>query len=421
MNREPKGRGRAGGWSFVMAAIFVAACGPVAQVEVMTLEPGPYRHRVTAEGVLASARVTPISVPAEVQGNVRVAWVAEEGIRIQAGDLVARFDDGAMRDQLTEGEAERTTVSHRKTKGEVERMGRNAEIDNDLQVAELELDVAQRFQLEDDSVFSRQEIIESQIDGALAEDRRDHALDSHVSQRALAATNQALLAIEERKADLKITQAEGGLQALEVRAPHDGLLTLKRDWQGEPVQVGSELWRGQAIAEIPDLSTLEAQVFVLEADAGGLAPGKAASVVVDAQPDVTYAATITQVDAVAKPRFRGSPVQYFGVTLAFEGDVDTTGLKPGQRLRAILVLAEEAEALVVPRQAVFATEGENHVWVRVGGGFESRAVEIGASSLGLVELVGGVTAGDVVALESPFGGGETESTNTPGDLPATGS
>ncbi len=405
----------------VMALLLMTACEPVARVEVMTLEPGPYRHQVTAEGVLASARVTPISVPQDVRSNVRLAWVAEEGVRIKAGDLVARFDDSAMRDQLTEGQAEMITVGHRKTRDGVERDGRNAEIDNDLQIAELELDVAQRFQLEDDSVFSHHEIVESQIDGALAEDRRDHALDSHVTQRALAETNQALLAIEERKADLKISQAEGGLQALEVRAPHDGLLTLKRDWQGEPVQVGSELWRGQAIAEIPDLTTLEAQVFVLEADAGGLAPGKSASVVVDAHPDVTYAAQITKVDAVAKPRFRGSPVQYFGVTLAFEGEVDTSGLKPGQRLSARLVLAEEAEALVVPRQAVFATEGGNHVWVQADGGYESRLVEIGASSFGLVELVDGVAAGDVIALESPFGTGETETAATMGGVSATGS
>ncbi len=389
------------GIALLAVALVWSACGAVEQVETMTLEAGPFSHRVTAEGMLASARVTPISVPSEVEWRVRLAWVAEDGARVREGDVVARFDGGEMKDQLTDGRSEMSTVGFRISKGEVERSGRSAEINHDLNVAELELDVAQRFELEDDSVFSRHEIIESQIDGALAGERRDHAIDSRATHVSLTQTERALLAIEERKAQLKISQAEDGLLALDVRAPHDGLLTLTRNWQGEPMQIGTELWSGQVIAEIPDLATLEAKVYVLEADAGGLEVGRSATVTVEARPDISYEATISKVDAVANPRFRGSPVQYFGVTLVFSVGAETVGLKPGQRLRATLLLAEKVQALVVPRHAVFDAEGENHVWVRTSSGFTARPVEIGASSMGSVELTDGVEAGEVIALQPP--------------------
>ena len=83
---------------------------------------------------------------------------------------------------------------------------------------------------------------------------------------------------------------------------------------------------------------MEAEVFVLEADAGGVAEGQAAGVIVEATPEVAHPAKVTRVEAVAKPRFRGSPVQYFGVVLAFDGSAEADGaarsvMKPGHRVR----------------------------------------------------------------------------------------
>ena len=160
------------------------------------------------------------------------------------------------------------------------------------------------------------------------------------------------------------------------------------------------MWQGQPIGELPDLSVMESEVFVLEADAGGLETGKAATVTIEAHPEKSFAAGISRVDAVAKPRFRGSPVQYFGVTLEFEAP-EGLSMKPGHRVRATLLLEEVAEAVVVPRQAVFTEGNEHHVYVRNGSGFAPRKVEIGAKSVGLMVVSSGLDAGEVIALERP--------------------
>ena len=60
----------------------------------------------------------------------------------------------------------------------------------------------------------------------------------------------------------------------------------------------------------------KAEVFVLEADAGSLAVGLAAEVVVEAQPGRTWAAKVQRIDTLAQPRHPEVPVHYFGVTLA---------------------------------------------------------------------------------------------------------
>jgi multidrug resistance efflux pump len=98
----------------------------------------------------------------------------------------------------------------------------------------------------------------------------------------------------------------------------------------------------------PALDAMEANVYVLEVDGSGLAEGQPAEVVVEARPDRTFAAKIKVVDKLAQPRQQGSPVQYFGVTIALDTS-DRELMKPGQRVRAGLVL-DQQDALVVPRK-----------------------------------------------------------------------
>lgn len=402
-------------------AVLLAACGGASDApptyEVVSR---PFVHRVTAEGVLEAAQATALAVPAGVDRTVRLAWLAPEGSRVEAGQVVARFDPQPIEEQLAEGRAEHARSSFERRKAEVEGEAAVAALDTDLALADLELDVAQRFQKTDANVFSRHEIIESQIDENLAQARKEHAAGSRQVQAALGGTEIDLVAIKQRQAQLKIDQATQGLAALEVRAPHAGILSLARDWNGEPMQVGRELWEGQELAEIPSLDSLEAEVFVLEADAGGIAEGKPAEVVVEAHPETAYAARIQRADRVARPRFPASPVQYFGVILGFDDELPA-GLKPGQRVQATLLLEEIDEALVVPRQAVVPAAGGHWVYLWHGDGFRPRAVEIGASSVGLVVVTGGLEAGDVIALRPPAGielGSEV--TEATGAAPAAG-
>ncbi len=380
--------------------LLVMGCNNRDSVPTCAVQRRTFEHRVTAEGTLKAAEITVISVPPEVQRSVRIAWIAPDGVAVRPGDLVARFDPTDMEEQLRSGQGDLESATLEVGKMEAASDTARGSLETDLQVAELEVNLAQRFQKTDDAIFSRHEIIESEIDGRLATERKQHATDSRAIQERLARTNLELLNIKRRRAQMKIDQARDGLQALEVRAPHAGLLTLARGWRGEPPQIGSEVWKGQQIAEIPDPTTMQAEVYVLEADAGGLAPGKPATVVIEAHPERQYSAVIGRVDTVAKPRLRSSPVQYFGVTLELE-TTDPEVMKPGHRVRATLLLVNLEDALVVPRQAVHERNGERVVFVRNGRRFKPCPVQVKAASLGLLAIDGAVSPGDLVALREP--------------------
>lgn len=381
------------------------ACTDTRSVPTYQVAERPFAHRVTVEGTLEAAQATVLTVPSEVRGAVRLAWVAAEGTAVEEGDVIARFDPKPMESRLVEGRSELDRANLRIDKTHVESDAKQADHETELKVAELELDFAGRYQKVDDVIFSRHDIIESEIDHDLALHRKGHAIEAQSIQRQLSQTELDLLGIEQRKANLRIDQAQNALAALEVKAPHSGILTLVRDWRGEVPQVGSEMWTGLPIGEIPNLGKMEAEVFVLEADAGGLEAGKPATVVLEAHPEELYEARIGRIEAVAKPRFRDSPVQYFGVTLELVGD-SQLGMKPGQRVRASLQLAALDQAIVVPRQAVFQDGDTYSVYVREGADFAPRQIEIGPTSLALVVVTKGLEAGEIVALERPAGADE---------------
>ena len=385
----------------VAAAIaFVAFDSTEEAVPLIEVRNEPFQQRVTAEGVLEAVRSTPMSAPPRTRGSATIAWMVEDGIFVGQGDVIVRFDPMEQERELVEGEVALSTARSKLRQSQAQSDATLIDVERDRQLAEFELDTARNFSTKDPEIFSRVEIIEAQIDEELADLKLEHAEGRGKIQERLSATEMELFNIERDQAEVKIQQANEALNALEVRAPHDGIVIFVRDWRGNIKQVGDTVYSRQPIAELPALDVMKAEIYVLEADAGGLEEGRPAELVVEAAPERTFSAIIRYVDRMPKPRVRYVPVQYFSVTLALES-TDHEIMKPGQRVRATLILAERDDAIVVPRQAVFEKEGRKLVYRRDGSGFEEVEVRLGPSSLGRVVLEDGIAEGDMIALRDP--------------------
>lgn len=388
--------------AFAVGAAVVSLWSPLGSGDVPVLEIRRERfvHKVSADGTLKAAKSTPLSVPVSIQIPLKIAWMIEDGSPVEAGDLVIRFDSTELEKTLLDGKAALDTADSKiaKTKAEADAKLRN--LNRDAGVAKLQLESARKFQSKDEEIFSRNEIIESEIDEKLAAHKLEHFEGAKETQKALSQIDESLLFIERRKANLKIQQAEESLSSLEIRAPHEGIVVFPRDWRGNLPQVGDMTWRGQPLAEIPVLDEMEAEVQVLEADAGGLVVGRPALVVLEAHPDEPINAQIRRVDNVPRPRTRGIPVQYFGVTLELE-ETDPAVMKPGLRVHATLLLEERLDAIAIPLQAVFEKEAKKVVYRNRTGRFDPVEVVLGPSSFGRVVVETGLEEGDVIALRDP--------------------
>jgi HlyD family secretion protein len=386
-----------------LAVAFATAllkCSQSPDVATYRVEPTTFIRRVGAEGTLKAVKATPIAAPQNADRPLKVSWMADDGSLLRKGDVIVRFDATEFENLLLMGREDRSTASNKleKTNSAASTTSRN--LGRDARLAQSDLEAARLFKFDDAEVFSRYDRIESEVDQALAGNRKLHAEEVLDIRNNLARVERDLLSIEDRKAGLKIKQAEDGLQALQVVAPHDGILVLQRNWRGDMPRVGDSMWRGQPIGEIPELASMQADVFVLEADAAGLAAGQKATLYLEADSGQTFTGTIKSVDKMARPRIPKHPVQYFGVTITLQ-NTNPALMKPGARVRAVLEVENKANAVAIPRQALFEKDGKKLVYRRKSSSFEPVEVTIGSSTAGRVVVTKGLAKDDVIALEDP--------------------
>ena len=407
----------------VAALVGLGALGPFSRggdVATARVERGDFARWVPADGVLEAVESTSINVPRLVDSPLRLAWIAPEGTLLAPGDVALEFDPTDVDKTLADRRADLESNGFQLDKQKVEARSRSENLERDAQIADEELDHAREFASKDKTIFSRVEIIESQIDQDLAAQELDKARAARKRDDATAQADRRLLTLERKDIETDLARARRIADSLSVRAPHAGFLVYKRDWRGDPPRVGDTVYPGQVLAEIPRLGAMEVQAFVLEADAGGLSEGKPARVHLDAHPGKVYAATIRQVDKVAKPRHRGSPVQFFAVILKL-ARTDPKLMKAGQRVHAEILLDDLHGVLTVPRQAVFELQGRAVAYRRSGKGFEPVPIETGATGRGRVVVMKGLAAGDRVALEdptAPTGSGAAAPGSAPGSSAA---
>jgi len=366
---------------------------------VATVQRRRFERVVAADGLLRAVKATPITVPQDAEGPQRVIWLAADGATLKEGDVVARFDDSELRSRLADGESNRAVAL---AKLQNERMLLSTSQTDRQRTATTvtrNLDLSRKFQPRDAQIFSRDQILESEIDERLQVAKVEHAGSAKTVDGDVARSKIKMVGVEAGTAAAAIKRAREGLSRLEARAPHGGLFMLRRTWMGEMVKTGDTLWPSESFAEVPMVAEMEAEVFVLEADASGLAQGKKAVVIIEAQPHHPLQAEVVRVETVAKRRQRKSPTQYFAVVLGFK-TTDPTLMKPGQRVRAKLTLTQE-DALVVPRPALFDRDGKWVAFRLEGGRFVPAPVKLGSSTAGLVAITEGLRENDVVSLRDP--------------------
>jgi len=398
-----------GGGALVVMGVasLVGGLGGRPDVPTLVVAKAPFTRLVVAEGNLEATDATPVTAPIDAQGQLKVAWLVPDGSPVKAGDVIVRFDPSEMERSLRDGQSDKHSTESRITGMRAETDGALRNLERDADLAREELKGADRFRVDDPDVFSRQEIIRSDIDRTLATQRIDTADQVRTIRQDVARVDLDLLDIERRKAGMAIDRASKGLDALEIKAPHDGILVYKRDWRGDITRVGDTVWPGEPVGEIPELDTMQARVYVLEADAGGLVKGLSATVVVEAHPSESYKAKIKKVDTLAKRRTGWIPVQYFGATLELE-ETDARVMKPGQRVRAVLALDARQDAFSIPRNAIFEKDGKKVVYKLKGSAFAPVEVTLGPAAVGRVVVEQGLNEGDEIALRDPLAAGQDE-------------
>ena len=179
-----------------------------------------------------------------------------------------------------------------------------------------------------------------------------------------------------------------------VCAQYDGVITSVDLEEGDSIQTGDVL------VTLYNMEEVTMTVTVDEADMTDISVGSQANITFIAYPDTVFTAEVTEIaDAVSDS---DGNVTY-DVTVTLEGDV--SGLFQGMTGEITFVTEEMKDVLYVSKRAII-TEGENsYVKVRTEDGkIEKKSVTTGFTDGVNIEIVEGLSEGDIVLIESKVSG-----------------
>jgi HlyD family secretion protein len=325
LHRDPRAEGRKRKRRYLWATLtFIVVAGVVIwaafwrsdrhQYETQDAIRGDLVVTVTATGNLEPTNQVEVGV--EVSGTIATVDV-DYNDRVKRGEVLARLDPTKFKAQVVRSRAALQSAKARvlqaqatvdESRAQLARLTKLREVSKGTDPSQVDIDAA---------------------DAAL--------------KRALAERASAKADVAEASATLESNEID--LAKTIIHSPVDGIVLVRAVEPGQTVAASLQTPVLFVLAE--DLTKMELHVSVDEADVGRVRPGQKATFTVDAYPDRTFSAEITDVHYGAQ-EIEGV-ITYEAV---LDVDNEDLSLRPGMTATANIVVAKVMDALLVPNAAL---------------------------------------------------------------------
>ncbi len=356
-------------------------------------------------GEIRPVRAIVLTAPSS-GSDLQIVDLVANGSRVAAGDVIVSFDPTQQQRTLETKESELKQAETEIDRTQAELRHRVASAQSELEEARKALARA-RLELQGNELRARLDA-EGYVIAAANADEHVRELEQKVEGERMAAQADVEIARQKRdKAQFDVDDTRRIMRSLQIRAPIAGSISLLPNFRaGGPgrsapeFRRGDRAWFGAAIAEIPDLSTVQMTARVDEAYRGRIQVDRGVRVRVDAVPDRELTGTLKDISVVAKPDFSTwPPVRNFDVIVSL-ADSDPR-LRSGMSASARVELERLPDVIVVPAAAVFQHGAASVVYVASRGALESRAVTVLRRGRDEVAIASGVREGERVSLKDP--------------------
>lgn len=393
------------------------AASQTADVPTIAVEIMPVSTSITLIGQIEPIRQ--INVVSPFSGKIADVNF-EYGQVVQEGDVLASIDPGEVMVRLREAQAaairaeqNEKTLRNWLSGPEVTRAKMNQSRSRTT------LDSLKRKLAEAQLMFSRGIIPKTELESAQESyDNQvinDRAATDEVKSllERCSPENLRIAAMEVKNALVRRDELQAQIDRAIVRAPLSGVVLRpmardddRRSGGARQIERGVAVEQGQSLVAIGNLEGIMVRSQVDEVNISKIAVGQPAWVTGDAFPGLMLPGSITAVSCQARGseggRAEGGKPPTFDVTVSVPQLDDTarTAVRVGMSASAMVTTYENPEAMVLPVSAVLAEPDQYFVFRRdpATGRFEKTPIMAGSTTLDSVEVVGGITASDVVAL-----------------------
>lgn len=189
------------------------------------------------------------------------------------------------------------------------------------------------------------------------------------------------------RAQQELAAAQSNLAGLDIHTPINGTVYAL------PIARYDYVNPGEALISIADLHRLQVRAFFDEPEIGNLAAGEPVKIVWDAKPDHVWHGRVTQ----APTTITNVGSRNVGECLISVDDADGD-LLPNTNVTVTVTTMQRVGVLSLPREALHTEGASNYVYRILSGKLVRTPVTVGLVNLTRVEITGGLTAGDAVAL-----------------------
>lgn len=379
-----------------LTVLFILPVSCKKQESGYTILKGPFRQSVIETGELQAVNSSTLTMPKinSIYGyNFKIVGLAEHGKNVSKGDPVIKVDPSSVQKYIIEKREslENEIASANKLK---------AQIINNLQDLKAQLRNEQSFydikklQMESSAFesegirkvikleFDQEEIKLNKIKRNLALRPKLDSLDYHIQQ----------IKVKQKENELKA--AQGTLDQMTVYSPLDGIFVIQVNWRtGQPIKVGEEVYLGNPVAMIPDISSMKVKGYILENDISKIKPGLDVIVRLDALPSVPFNGKINKIGKVC---IEQDNKKIFPTDVIIsESD---PRLKPGMTVSCEYITFEGVDEIYVPNSCILAENNHFYLFIRKRGKIRRTEVKTGPSNNLYTIVSGDLKSGQAIEL-----------------------
>lgn len=261
-------------------------------------------------------------------GSFRIIGIEEHGKQIQPGDSVIQLDPTDVTKYIVERETALESQLASLEKMLVNQENRDSEtestIKSELATYELRKLTLEAAQFESERTKQIKQLEFEQATIALNLAKRKLELNAIINENDLKIQQ---IRVDQIKKDIQ--NAYNILPQLTVRTTIPGIFQITRSWRsGQLLQVGDEVWRGNAMASVPDLTWMKVDTQINENDFLRIKVGDKVLVRLDALPEVSFEGWVSNIGLFCHAKDPNKPRhKVFDVEVRIK--VSDERLKPG--------------------------------------------------------------------------------------------
>jgi multidrug efflux pump subunit AcrA (membrane-fusion protein) len=216
-------------------------------------------------------------------------------------------------------------------------------------------------------------------------------LQVNLAQVALDSLNRGvdpLLANDVKRAQFAVDKLLSAVADAQIVAPFDGQVQL-----AFILTEGAAIDAFQYVVTLSDLTELEVRVDTINIQPGQLSEGMPATISLVGRPGVELKGHIRRLPALG---VLAGADQDKSLHIALDSSGTLVGYQSGDLTRVALVLEQKQDVLWLPPAAIRTFEGRRFVVVQESGGQRRVDIKVGLEGDDRVEIVGGLTEGQIV-------------------------